>query len=132
MINQLNGEWAGLGSSVWATDLERAGKVAAKLRAGSTWINNASAMAIDDRAPFCGFRQRGLGRERAGGLDVEGDLVVVGALADAGRFDRVGDAPHRREDRVDRDHPDRLLRRLVALGGAVAAATAHRRPDYAP
>ncbi len=63
VINQLNGEWAGLGSSVWATDLERAGKVAAKLRAGSTWINNASAMAIDDRAPFGGFRQSGMGRE---------------------------------------------------------------------
>jgi acyl-CoA reductase-like NAD-dependent aldehyde dehydrogenase len=63
VIDQLNGEWSGLGSSVWSADLERAGSVAAKLRAGSTWINNASAMAIDDRAPFGGFRQSGMGRE---------------------------------------------------------------------
>lgn len=63
VIAQLNGEWSGLGSSVWSADLERAGAVAARLRAGSTWINNASAMAIDDRAPFGGFRQSGMGRE---------------------------------------------------------------------
>ena len=37
--------------------------MAARLRAGTTWINNASAMAIDDRAPFGGFRQSGMGRE---------------------------------------------------------------------
>jgi acyl-CoA reductase-like NAD-dependent aldehyde dehydrogenase len=70
VIAQVNGEWAGLGSSVWSSDLERAGAVAARLRAGSTWINNASAMAIDDRAPFGGFRQSGMGRE----MGVEGVL----------------------------------------------------------
>jgi len=63
VVAQLNGEWSGLGSSVWSADLERAGAVAARLRAGTTWINNASAMAIDDRAPFGGFRQSGMGRE---------------------------------------------------------------------
>jgi acyl-CoA reductase-like NAD-dependent aldehyde dehydrogenase len=63
VIAQLNSEWSGLGSSVWSADLQRAGAVAARLRAGSTWINNASAMAIDDRAPFGGFRQSGMGRE---------------------------------------------------------------------
>ena len=63
VIGQLNSEWAGLGSSVWSADFERAGAVAARLRAGTTWINNASAMAIDDRAPFGGFRQSGIGRE---------------------------------------------------------------------
>jgi acyl-CoA reductase-like NAD-dependent aldehyde dehydrogenase len=63
VIRQLNSEWSGLGSSVWSKDLERAGAVARRLRAGTTWINNASAMAIDDRAPFGGFRQSGLGRE---------------------------------------------------------------------
>jgi acyl-CoA reductase-like NAD-dependent aldehyde dehydrogenase len=62
-IGQVNSEWSGLGSSVWSRDLERAERVAARLRFGATWINNASAMAIDDRAPFGGFRQSGIGRE---------------------------------------------------------------------
>jgi len=63
VIDQVNSEWSGLGSSVWSRDLEHAGRVAARLRTGTTWINNASAMAIDDRAPFGGFRQSGIGRE---------------------------------------------------------------------
>ena len=63
VLAQLNSEWSGLGSSVWSADLERAAAVAARLRAGTTWINNASAMAMDERAPFGGFRQSGIGRE---------------------------------------------------------------------
>lgn len=63
VIGQVNSEWAGLGSSVWSRDLEHAARIAGRLRAGTTWINNASAMAIDDRAPFGGFRQSGMGRE---------------------------------------------------------------------
>ncbi len=63
LIEQLNSEWSGLGSSVWSADLERAAGVARRLRVGSTWINNASALAMDNRAPFGGFRQSGLGRE---------------------------------------------------------------------
>jgi acyl-CoA reductase-like NAD-dependent aldehyde dehydrogenase len=63
VIDQVNEEWGGLGSSVWTQDLERGGAIARRLRMGSTWLNNASAMAIDDRAPFGGFRQSGMGRE---------------------------------------------------------------------
>jgi acyl-CoA reductase-like NAD-dependent aldehyde dehydrogenase len=63
LIEQVNGEWCGLSSSVWTTDLERGAEIARRLRTGTTWINNASAMAIDERAPFGGFRQSGLGRE---------------------------------------------------------------------
>ena len=73
-----------------------------------------------------GLAQRGLRVDRAVGLDVERELVVVGALADAGLLDRVGDAADRREDRVDRDDADRLVGRLVLLRRAVAAAAADR------
>jgi len=63
VISQVNSEWSGLGSSVWSRDFDHAARVAARLRVGTTWVNNASAMAIDDRAPFGGFRQSGMGRE---------------------------------------------------------------------
>lgn len=73
VIEHTNNGWAGLCSSVWSADLDRAASVAARLRTGTTWINNANAVAEDDRAPFGGFRQSGLGRE----LGVEGLLEFV-------------------------------------------------------
>src|SRR5918999_1428866 len=73
-----------------------------------------------------GLAQRGRGVDRAVGLDVQRQLVEVGALADAGLLDRVRDALDGREDRVDRDHADRLVRRLVVLRRAVAAAATDR------
>ena len=42
---------------------------------------------------------------------------------------RVGDAADRAEDRVDRDHADRLVRRLVLLGRTVAAAAPDRQVE---
>ncbi|TMZ66605.1 aldehyde dehydrogenase family protein, partial [Klebsiella pneumoniae] len=44
-------------------DLDRAARVAGRLRTGTTWVNDANAVAQDDRAPFGGFRQSGMGRE---------------------------------------------------------------------
>ena len=64
--------------------------------------------------------------DRAVGGDVEDELVVVRALADARGLDLVRDAADRREDRVDRDHADRRLRAAVELGRHVAAAAADR------
>ena len=61
---------------------------------------------------------------RAVRLDLERQLVEVGALADPRRVDRVRGAPDRREDRVDRDHAERLILGLVLLGRRVAAAAA--------
>src|SRR5205807_6512498 len=66
-----------------------------------------------------GLAQRGLRGHRTVGLDVERELVVVGALADSRRLHVVGDSLDRREDRVDRDHADRLVGRLVLLGWGV-------------
>jgi acyl-CoA reductase-like NAD-dependent aldehyde dehydrogenase len=63
LINQINKEWSGLCSSVWTADLDRASDLARRIRTGTTWINNANAVVEDDRTPFGGFRQSGVGRE---------------------------------------------------------------------
>jgi acyl-CoA reductase-like NAD-dependent aldehyde dehydrogenase len=46
---------------VWSSDRERALKVAARLEAGTTWINKHGA--IDPRMPFGGAKQSGYGLE---------------------------------------------------------------------
>jgi acyl-CoA reductase-like NAD-dependent aldehyde dehydrogenase len=51
----------GLGATVWGADLARARAVAARIRAGSVWVNDFAA--LDPRAPFGGFKQSGFGRE---------------------------------------------------------------------
>lgn len=62
LVDRLNGHWAGLDASVWSSDVDRAAAVARRLRVGTVWINAANATAKDDRVPFGGFRQSGLGR----------------------------------------------------------------------
>lgn len=63
VIAQANDTWSGLCSSVWSADAEHAGRVAARLRTGTTFINAHSAPWLDERAPFGGFNQSGMGRE---------------------------------------------------------------------
>ncbi|MEU1180086.1 aldehyde dehydrogenase family protein [Streptomyces sp. NPDC005820] len=63
VLDHVNGDWSGLCSSVWSADPVRASALAERLRTGTTWINHANAVACDDRAPFGGFRQSGIGRE---------------------------------------------------------------------
>lgn len=63
VLDQVNNDWSGLCSSVWSADAARAAALAERLRTGTTWINHANAVACDDRAPFGGFRQSGIGRE---------------------------------------------------------------------
>ena len=72
------------------------------------------------------------GIHRAVGRDVEDELVVVGALADARGLDVVGDAANGREHRVDRDDADRVRVAAVALGRDVAATAADRQRDLEP
>ena len=62
-----------------------------------------------------GVGDRVLGRYGARGLDLHGQLVVVGDLADAGVVDLVGHLAHRAEHAVDRDQADRrVFGRLAA------------------
>ncbi|MGC9537524.1 aldehyde dehydrogenase family protein [Streptomyces sp. UG1] len=63
VVEQVNNDWSGLCSSVWSADAHRSDALAERLRTGTTWINHANAVACDDRAPFGGFRQSGIGRE---------------------------------------------------------------------
>jgi len=58
-----NNTWSGLCSSVWSADTEHAMRVARQLRTGVTFFNNHNATAVDERAPFGGFNQSGIGRE---------------------------------------------------------------------
>jgi acyl-CoA reductase-like NAD-dependent aldehyde dehydrogenase len=72
-VRQANDTWAGLCSSVWSSDPERAASVAARLRSGTTFVNAHSAPFLDNRAPFGGFNQSGFGRE----MGTEGILAFT-------------------------------------------------------
>ena len=58
-----NSTWSGLCSSVWSADTAHGMRIARQLRTGVTFFNNHNATAVDERAPFGGFNQSGIGRE---------------------------------------------------------------------
>ncbi|KMS83196.1 aldehyde dehydrogenase family protein [Prauserella rugosa] len=60
-VAMANGLDVGLGASVWSADRERATAIAARLEAGTVWINKHGA--IDPRVPFGGAKQSGYGLE---------------------------------------------------------------------
>lgn len=60
-IEEANRLDVGLGASVWSSNIERAREVAAKIQAGTVWINKHGA--IDPRVPFGGIKQSGYGIE---------------------------------------------------------------------
>ena len=60
-VAKANGLDVGLGASVWSSDLAAAREVAARLQAGTVWINKHGA--VDPRIPFGGAKQSGYGLE---------------------------------------------------------------------
>ena len=60
-IAMANGLDTGLGASVWSSDLSAAREVAARIQAGTVWINKHGA--VDPRVPFGGAKQSGYGLE---------------------------------------------------------------------
>ncbi|KAL4981329.1 aldehyde dehydrogenase domain-containing protein [Aspergillus falconensis] len=61
VIARANNTQMGLGASVWSNDLEEAARIAAKLQAGSVWVN--THFESDPRAPFGGHKESGIGTE---------------------------------------------------------------------
>jgi len=51
----------GLGGSIWTRDVERGAALAARLEAGSQWVNQHPSMGPD--IPFGGVKGSGLGVE---------------------------------------------------------------------
>jgi len=66
----------GLSASVWTRDINAAHSIAARVRAGTVWINGWGA--IDPRLPWGGFKTSGIGRELGTrGLDACTEEKVV-------------------------------------------------------
>ncbi|KAH7058821.1 Aldehyde/histidinol dehydrogenase [Macrophomina phaseolina] len=61
VLRRANDTKMGLGASVWSKDLERAGRMANRLEAGSVWINTHFELA--PYVPFGGHKWSGLGME---------------------------------------------------------------------
>lgn len=65
-ISIANDTQFGLAAAVWTKDVQRAHRMAAKINAGTVWINNYRKVSY--ASPFGGYKSSGIGREN--GLNV--------------------------------------------------------------
>jgi phenylacetaldehyde dehydrogenase len=61
LVTQANDNVYGLAAGIWTSDIKKAHRVAAQLRAGTVWINCYNI--FDAALPFGGYKQSGWGRE---------------------------------------------------------------------
>ena len=61
IIARSNDSAYGLAAGIWTSDISKAHRVAARLRAGTVWVNTYNI--FDAALPFGGYKQSGWGRE---------------------------------------------------------------------
>jgi aldehyde dehydrogenase (NAD+) len=61
VVSRANRTPYGLAAAVWTRDIKKAHAIADSVRAGTVWVNCYNV--LDNRAPFGGFKQSGIGRE---------------------------------------------------------------------
>jgi len=71
-----NDSMYGLGAGVWTRDIQRAHRVAHRLKAGSVWVNSYRTLTYS--VPFGGFKQSGIGREN--GLEALSEYTQTKAV----------------------------------------------------
>lgn len=75
-IAMANGLDAGLGASIWSSNVGQAAAIASRIEAGTVWINKHGA--VDPRMPFGGAKQSGYGVEfGVEGLKLLGQPQVI-------------------------------------------------------
>jgi aldehyde dehydrogenase (NAD+) len=76
IVERANSTFYGLAAAVWTRDIAKAHHLAAKIKAGTVWINCYDV--FDAAAPFGGFKMSGLGRELGErGLDAYTETKTV-------------------------------------------------------